>query len=167
MIDNLAKAHEVDSSRKLFFRHGSTCFNSPLSWMSRKPNQVCDLNLTLDYSACFTSVAEQFLSRKENAFEGIFHFSDEALGVQIDATAKDGEANTVLVDYISSDVSSGLTLGLGKKTYASYVTKGELMFWAKHWYQDKIPNWKKIYAEKALEECVELPPLPEKLKSKY
>lgn len=29
-------------------------------------------------------------------------FSDEALGVQIDAPAKDGEANAALLDYISS-----------------------------------------------------------------
>ncbi|KAH7835086.1 hypothetical protein Vadar_022762 [Vaccinium darrowii] len=64
------------------------------------------------------------------------------------------------------DVSSGLTLGLGKKTYASYASKGALMFWAKRWYQDKKPNWKKIYAEKAIEERVELLPLPEKLKTK-
>ncbi|KAH7867107.1 hypothetical protein Vadar_028905 [Vaccinium darrowii] len=64
------------------------------------------------------------------------------------------------------DVSSGLTLGLGKKTYASYASNGALMFWAKRWYEDKKPNWKKIYAEKAMEERVELPPLPEKLKTK-
>ncbi|KAH7839806.1 hypothetical protein Vadar_009111 [Vaccinium darrowii] len=64
------------------------------------------------------------------------------------------------------DVSFGLTLGLGKKTYASYASKGALMFWAKHWYEDKKPNWKKIYAERAMEERVEPPPLPEKLKTK-
>ncbi|KAH7857011.1 hypothetical protein Vadar_008031 [Vaccinium darrowii] len=64
------------------------------------------------------------------------------------------------------DVSSGLMLGLGKKTYASYVTRGVLMFRAKQWYQDEVPNLKKIYAEKAMEERAELPPLPEKLKSK-
>lgn len=29
-------------------------------------------------------------------------FDDEALGVQIDAPAKDGEANAALLDYISS-----------------------------------------------------------------
>lgn len=29
-------------------------------------------------------------------------FSDEALGVQIDAPAKDGEANAALLEYISS-----------------------------------------------------------------
>ncbi|CAB4311247.1 unnamed protein product [Prunus armeniaca] len=32
----------------------------------------------------------------------ITDFSDEALGVQIDAPAKDGEANAALLDYISS-----------------------------------------------------------------
>ncbi|KAH7866198.1 hypothetical protein Vadar_016952 [Vaccinium darrowii] len=67
---------------------------------------------------------------------------------------------------VIKDVSSGLMLGLGKKTYASYVTRGVLMFRAKQWYQDEVPNWKKIYAEKAMEERAELPPLPEKLKSK-
>lgn len=35
--------------------------------------------------------------------------SDEAVGVQIDAPAKDGEANAALLDYISS-VSSILLL---------------------------------------------------------
>jgi hypothetical protein len=29
-------------------------------------------------------------------------FSDEAVGVQIDAPAKDGEANAALLDFISS-----------------------------------------------------------------
>lgn len=29
-------------------------------------------------------------------------FSDESLGVQIDAPAKDGEANAALLEYISS-----------------------------------------------------------------
>lgn len=37
-----------------------------------------------------------------NFLLGIADFSDEALGVQIDAPAKDGEANAALLDYISS-----------------------------------------------------------------
>ncbi|CBI37585.3 unnamed protein product, partial [Vitis vinifera] len=36
--------------------------------------------------------------------ETIDYFDDEALGVQIDAPAKDGEANAALLDYISSVV---------------------------------------------------------------
>ncbi|KAH0996435.1 hypothetical protein GBA52_020299 [Prunus armeniaca] len=37
-------------------------------------------------------------------FQNRLHHCDEALGVQIDAPAKDGEANAALLDYISSEM---------------------------------------------------------------
>ncbi|RVW85334.1 hypothetical protein CK203_045526 [Vitis vinifera] len=44
--------------------------------------------------------------------ETIDYFDDEALGVQIDAPAKDGEANAALLDYISSFSSESNNVAL-------------------------------------------------------
>ncbi|BFG35234.1 hypothetical protein CerSpe_215080 [Prunus speciosa] len=49
-----------------------------------------------------SSVANTIHAKPGSKIASITDFSDEALGVQIDAPAKDGEANAALLDYISS-----------------------------------------------------------------
>ncbi|PQQ07780.1 UPF0235 protein C15orf40 [Prunus yedoensis var. nudiflora] len=49
-----------------------------------------------------SSVAITIHAKPGSKIASITNFSDEALGVQIDAPAKDGEANAALLDYISS-----------------------------------------------------------------
>ncbi|KAF2284398.1 hypothetical protein GH714_021496 [Hevea brasiliensis] len=56
-------------------------------------------------------------------------FSDEALGVQIDAPAKDGEANAALLDYISSVLGvkrRQLSIGAGTKSRDKVVIVEEV-----------------------------------------
>ncbi|XP_073107038.1 uncharacterized protein [Elaeis guineensis] len=45
----------------------------------------------------------------------ITDFGDEALGVQIDAPARDGEANAALLEYISSTLYKMQVLGVKKR----------------------------------------------------
>ncbi|KAL2504621.1 Protein of unknown function (DUF167) [Abeliophyllum distichum] len=59
------------------------------------------------YPACIrlippSSVAITIHAKPGSKIATITDFDDEALGVQIDAPAKDGEANAALLDYISS-----------------------------------------------------------------
>ncbi|XP_020420746.1 UPF0235 protein C15orf40 homolog isoform X1 [Prunus persica] len=49
-----------------------------------------------------SSVAITIHAKPGSKIASITDFSDEALGVQINASAKDGEANAALLDYISS-----------------------------------------------------------------
>ncbi|KAJ9177774.1 hypothetical protein P3X46_012948 [Hevea brasiliensis] len=59
----------------------------------------------------------------------ITDFSDEALGVQIDAPAKDGEANAALLDYISSVLGvkrRQLSIGAGSKSRDKVVIAEEV-----------------------------------------
>ncbi|XP_052205014.1 uncharacterized protein LOC127809894 [Diospyros lotus] len=49
---------------------------------------------------------------RQARFQALFHHCDEALGVQIDAPAKDGEANAALLDYISSEHKNWLNWNL-------------------------------------------------------
>ncbi|XP_028065453.1 UPF0235 protein C15orf40 homolog isoform X1 [Camellia sinensis] len=49
-----------------------------------------------------SSVAITIHAKPGSKLATITDFSDEALGVQIDAPPKDGEANAALIDYISS-----------------------------------------------------------------
>lgn len=60
-----------------------------------------------DYPSCIrfippSSVAITIHAKPGSKIATITDFNDEALGVQIDAPAKDGEANAALLDYISS-----------------------------------------------------------------
>ncbi|CAI9109023.1 OLC1v1008753C2 [Oldenlandia corymbosa var. corymbosa] len=64
----------------------------------------------IKFPACIRSVPPSSVAITIHAKPGskvatITDISDEALGVQIDAPAKDGEANAALLEYIS-DVSS-------------------------------------------------------------
>ncbi|PQP95053.1 UPF0235 protein C15orf40 [Prunus yedoensis var. nudiflora] len=59
----------------------------------------------------------------------ITDFSDEALGVQIDAPAKDGEANAALLDYISSVLGvkrRQVSIGSGSKSRDKVVIVEEM-----------------------------------------
>ncbi|KAF6154872.1 hypothetical protein GIB67_018309 [Kingdonia uniflora] len=49
-----------------------------------------------------SSVAITVHAKPGSKMATITDFDDEALGVQIDAPAKDGEANVALLDYLSS-----------------------------------------------------------------
>ncbi|XP_034684281.1 UPF0235 protein C15orf40-like [Vitis riparia] len=51
-----------------------------------------------------SSVSITVHAKPGSKVSSITDFDDEALGVQIDAPAKDGEANAALLDYISSIV---------------------------------------------------------------
>ncbi|CAA2973438.1 Hypothetical predicted protein [Olea europaea subsp. europaea] len=59
------------------------------------------------YPACMrlippSSVAITIHAKPGSKIATITDFDEEALGVQIDAPAKDGEANAALIDYIST-----------------------------------------------------------------
>ncbi|KAL6276798.1 hypothetical protein ACE6H2_020399 [Prunus campanulata] len=54
-----------------------------------------------------SSVAITIHTKPGSKIASITNFSDEALGVQIDAPAKNGEANAALLDYISSEQRKG------------------------------------------------------------
>lgn len=59
----------------------------------------------------------------------ITDFNDEALGVQIDAPAKDGEANAALLDYISSVIGvkrRQVSIGSGSKSRDKVVVVEEV-----------------------------------------
>ncbi|KAJ4715253.1 UPF0235 protein like [Melia azedarach] len=59
----------------------------------------------------------------------ITDLSDEAVGVQIDAPAKDGEANAALLDYISSVLGvkrRQLSIGSGSKSRDKVIIVEEL-----------------------------------------
>ncbi|GAA0146194.1 hypothetical protein LIER_06207 [Lithospermum erythrorhizon] len=60
-----------------------------------------------NYPACMRSIPPSSVSvtihaKPASKLSSITDISDEAVGVQIDAPAKDGEANAALIDYISS-----------------------------------------------------------------
>ncbi|KAG9144381.1 hypothetical protein Leryth_017507 [Lithospermum erythrorhizon] len=71
--------------------------------ISTESTIICSSN----YPACMRSIPPSSVSVTIHAKPGsklssITDISDEAVGVQIDAPAKDGEANAALIDYISS-----------------------------------------------------------------
>lgn len=76
------------------------------------------------FPACIRSLPPSSVSITIHAKPGsklaaITDISDEALGVQIDAPAKDGEANTALLDYISSVIGvkrRQVSIGSGSKS---------------------------------------------------
>lgn len=82
---------------------------------SEKPN---------DFPSCIRSVPPSSVAITIHAKPGaksasITDISDEAVGVQIDAPARDGEANAALLDYISSVLGvkrRQVSLGTGSKS---------------------------------------------------
>ncbi|BFG35222.1 hypothetical protein CerSpe_214960 [Prunus speciosa] len=66
---------------------------------------------------------------------------DEALGVQIDAPAKDGEANAALLDYISSVLGvkrRQVSIGSGSKSRDKVVIVEEIL------YKVFLTSWTKL-----------------------
>ncbi|CAI9763428.1 unnamed protein product [Fraxinus pennsylvanica] len=76
------------------------------------------------YPACMrlippSSVAITIHAKPGSKVATITDFDDEALGVQIDAPAKDGEANAALIDYISTVIGvkrRQVSIGSGSKS---------------------------------------------------
>ncbi|MFS8023632.1 putative YggU-like superfamily protein [Helianthus anomalus] len=66
-----------------------------------------------------SSVAVTIHAKPGSKVATITDFDDEAVGVQIDAPAKDGEANAALLDYMSSVIGvkkRQVSLGAGSKS---------------------------------------------------
>ncbi|XP_051127320.1 uncharacterized protein LOC127248821 [Andrographis paniculata] len=66
-----------------------------------------------------SSVAISIHAKPGSKVATVTDISDEALGVQIDAPAKDGEANAALLDYISSVLGvkkRQVSIGSGSKS---------------------------------------------------
>ncbi|KAK6125611.1 hypothetical protein DH2020_040647 [Rehmannia glutinosa] len=76
------------------------------------------------YPACIRSISPSSVAISIHAKPGsrqatITDMNDEALGVQIDAPAKDGEANAALLEYISSVIGvkrRQVSIGSGSKS---------------------------------------------------
>ncbi|XP_008785792.1 UPF0235 protein C15orf40 homolog [Phoenix dactylifera] len=71
-----------------------------------------------------SSVAITVHAKPGSKVATITDFGDEALGVQIDAPARDGEANAALVDYISSVLGvkkRQVSIGSGSKSREKVV----------------------------------------------
>ncbi|PQQ13368.1 UPF0235 protein C15orf40 [Prunus yedoensis var. nudiflora] len=76
-----------------------------------------------------SSVAITIHAKPGSKIASITDFSDEALGVQIDAPAKDGEANAALLDYISSVLGAKrrqVSIGSGSKSRDKVVIVEEM-----------------------------------------
>ncbi|CDP04779.1 unnamed protein product [Coffea canephora] len=86
------------------------------------------------FPACLRSVPPSSVAITIHAKPGsklatITDINDEALGVQIDAPAKDGEANAALLDYISSVVGvkrRQVSIGSGLKSRDKVVVVEEV-----------------------------------------
>ncbi|KAL9678952.1 hypothetical protein QQ045_016804 [Rhodiola kirilowii] len=80
--------------------------------------------VTSKFPSCIRSVPPSSVAITIHAKPGskvaaITDFSDDALGVQIDAPPKDGEANAALIDYMSSVLGvkrRQVSLGAGSKS---------------------------------------------------
>ncbi|XP_065874479.1 uncharacterized protein [Euphorbia lathyris] len=76
-----------------------------------------------------SSVAITIHAKPGSKCASITDFSDEALGVQIDAPPKDGEANSALLDYISSVLGvkkRQVSIGSGSKSRDKVVIVGDV-----------------------------------------
>ncbi|PQQ03630.1 UPF0235 protein C15orf40-like [Prunus yedoensis var. nudiflora] len=76
-----------------------------------------------------SSVAITIHAKLGSKIASITDFSDEALGVQKDAPAKDGEANAALLDYISSVLGvkrRQVSIGSGSKSRDKVVIVEEM-----------------------------------------
>lgn len=76
-----------------------------------------------------SSVAITIHAKPGSKVASITDFSDDALGVQIDAPAKDGEANAALLDYMSSVLGvkkRQVSIGSGSKSRDKVVIVEEV-----------------------------------------
>uniref|UniRef100_A0A9I9DSR4 Uncharacterized protein n=1 Tax=Cucumis melo TaxID=3656 RepID=A0A9I9DSR4_CUCME len=89
---------------------------------------------TNNYPSCLRSVSPSSVAITIHAKPGskiasITDFDDDALGVQIDAPAKDGEANAALLDYMSSVLGvkrRQVSIGSGSKSRGKVVIVEEV-----------------------------------------
>lgn len=96
-------------------KRGKAKAESKVTTPSEKPN---------DFPSCIRSVPPSSVAITIHAKPGsksasVTDISDEAVGVQIDAPARDGEANAALLDYISSVLGvkrRQVSLGTGSKS---------------------------------------------------
>ncbi|CAN0877491.1 UPF0235 protein C15orf40 homolog [Linum grandiflorum] len=87
-----------------------------------------------DFPSCIRSVPPSSVAitihakpgAKSASITGRIDFSDEALGVQIDAPAKDGEANAALLDYISSVILL-VVVSLSLRTFDAIASETALI----------------------------------------
>ncbi|XP_044480008.1 UPF0235 protein C15orf40 homolog [Mangifera indica] len=87
-----------------------------------------------NFPSCFrfvssTSVAITIHAKPGSKVSSITDVSDEAVGVQIDAPAKDGEANAALLEYISSGLGvkrRQVSIGSGFKSRVKIVVVEEV-----------------------------------------
>ncbi|KAK2656008.1 hypothetical protein Ddye_009060 [Dipteronia dyeriana] len=94
-------------------------------------NKIRNSNLP----SCIRSVAPSSVAITIHAKPGtksasVTDVSDEAVGVQIDAPAKDGEANAALLDYMSSVLGvkrRQLSIGAGSKSRVKIVIVEEVI----------------------------------------
>ncbi|KAJ7945276.1 UPF0235 protein C15orf40-like [Quillaja saponaria] len=99
--------------------------SSSESTQSVKPNNFPSCIRSIPPS----SVAITIHAKPGSKTSSITDFSDEALGVQIDAPAKDGEANAALLEYISSVLGvkrRQLSIGSGSKSRDKIVIVEEV-----------------------------------------
>ncbi|CAL1379939.1 unnamed protein product [Linum trigynum] len=93
-----------------------------------KPSTASDFPPSLR-SVPPSSVAITIHAKPGAKSASITDISDEAVGVQIDAPAKDGEANAALLDYISSVLGlkrRQVSIGAGSKSRDKVVIVEEL-----------------------------------------
>ncbi|KAL6227912.1 hypothetical protein ACLB2K_001866 [Fragaria x ananassa] len=98
-----------------------------------KPNAPAESTQS-NFPACIRSVPPSSVAITIHAKPGsklasITDFSDEALGVQIDAPAKDGEANAALLDFMSSVLGvkrRQVSIGCGSKSRDKVVIVEEM-----------------------------------------
>ncbi|KAL7142057.1 hypothetical protein ABFS83_08G096900 [Erythranthe nasuta] len=97
---------------------------APSKKTKSKGNSVESTQSPSKYPACIrpippSSVAISIHAKPGSKLAAITDMSDDALGVQIDAPPKDGEANAALIDFISSVIGvkrRQVSLGSGSKS---------------------------------------------------
>ncbi|KAK3211758.1 hypothetical protein Dsin_016464 [Dipteronia sinensis] len=98
---------------------------------TQSTNKIVNSNLP----SCIRSVAPSSVAITIHAKPGaksasVTDVSDEAVGVQIDAPAKDGEANAALLDYMSSVLGvkrRQVSIGAGSKSRDKIVIVEEVI----------------------------------------
>ncbi|EYU34884.1 hypothetical protein ABFS82_08G096500 [Erythranthe guttata] len=97
---------------------------APSKKTKSKGNSVESTQSPAKYPACIrpippSSVAISIHAKPGSKLAAVTDMSDDALGVQIDAPPKDGEANAALIDFISSVIGvkrRQVSLGSGSKS---------------------------------------------------
>ncbi|TXG60537.1 hypothetical protein EZV62_015110 [Acer yangbiense] len=102
---------------------------------SSESTQSTNKTINSNLPSCIRSVAPSSVAITIHAKPGaksasVTDVSDEAVGVQIDAPAKDGEANAALLDYMSSVLGvkrRQVSIGAGSKSRDKIVIVEEVI----------------------------------------